>query len=76
MPTRRRNNPGLERLEGRLVLSGLLVQGAGPGQAPVVRVLDAATGRQEFQFTAYDARMRSGSGWPWATSTATASSIS
>jgi hypothetical protein len=42
------------------VLSGLLVEGAGPGQLPEVRLLDASTGREIGHFLAYDASMRSG----------------
>src|SRR5262249_52058410 len=50
----------VERLEGRALPSGLLVAGARPGQAPVVHVLDAATGAERFQFLAFPASYRGG----------------
>jgi FG-GAP repeat len=42
------------------VLSGFLVEGAGPDQAPEVRVFDATTGKALYHFLAYPDRMRSG----------------
>ncbi|WP_165234669.1 FG-GAP repeat domain-containing protein [Aquisphaera insulae] len=57
---RRRSDLAIEGLEDRRLLSSILVQGAGKGQAPVVRVLDAATGTQTLSFLAYDASMKSG----------------
>jgi hypothetical protein len=56
----RRSSPLLEQLESRLVLSGLLVEGAGPGKLPKVQVFDAATGKELYHFLAYGRRMRSG----------------
>ncbi|QEH38963.1 hypothetical protein OJF2_75750 [Aquisphaera giovannonii] len=50
----------IEPLEDRRLLSTILVEGAGRGQAPVVRVLDAATGEPSFSFLAYGRGMRAG----------------
>lgn len=52
--------PEIDRLETRVVLSGILVQGAGQGSAPEVRVFDSATGVETFHFLAYDASFRGG----------------
>ncbi len=51
---------GLERLEERRLLSGIVVQGAGPGAPPVVQVLDSDTGAEVLHFSAYGPAMRSG----------------
>ncbi|WP_406694170.1 VCBS repeat-containing protein [Singulisphaera sp. Ch08] len=66
LPTRRierracQRTPGLEMLETRNLLSGLLVGGAGAGGSPVVQVFDADTGAERFQFRAYNASMTAG----------------
>src|SRR5262249_23284897 len=52
--------PCLETLEGRALLSGLLVSGAGPGGAPNVTVFDADTGQEQFQFPAFGRGMSGG----------------
>lgn len=56
----RRRFPGLEPLEARNLLSGLLVGGAGAGGAPTVQVFDADTGAERYRFAAYSARMTAG----------------
>ncbi|SIO26732.1 Repeat domain-containing protein [Singulisphaera sp. GP187] len=56
----RPRTPGLEILEARNLLSGLLVGGAGAGGAPIVQVFDADTGTERFQFSAYNAKMTAG----------------
>src|SRR5262249_27055651 len=50
----------LSRLEDRVLPSGILVVGAGRGAPPEIRVYDAATGTELFQFLAYGARFRGG----------------
>ncbi len=50
--------PGLERLETRNLLSGLLVGGAGPGAAPDGPGFRRGYGGGAVQFSAYNARMR------------------
>jgi hypothetical protein len=47
-------------LEDRLLPSGILVIGAGPGAPPEVRVYDAATGAELFHFLAYNPHFRGG----------------
>jgi hypothetical protein len=49
-----------ESLELRLLLSGLIVQGAGAGSLPLVRVFDADTGAEQSHFLAYSHSMRGG----------------
>ncbi|AGA31201.1 FG-GAP repeat domain-containing protein [Singulisphaera acidiphila] len=56
----RQRAPGLEVLETRNLLSGLLVGGAGAGGVPIVQVFDADTGAERFQFPAYNAKMTAG----------------
>ncbi|WP_435021778.1 FG-GAP repeat domain-containing protein [Tundrisphaera sp. TA3] len=55
-----RRRPEVDRLETRVVLSGILVQGAGSGDAPEVRVFDSATGVETSRFLAYDEAFRGG----------------
>ena len=55
-----RRHWGVESLEGRQLLSGLIAQGSGPGAAPFVRVFDADTGAQQLKFLAYGPGMTSG----------------
>src|SRR5262245_60492047 len=50
----------VERLEGRSLLSGILVAGTGPGRAPTVEVFDALTGEEAFEFRAYSKDYRGG----------------
>ncbi len=47
-------------LEDRLLLSGILAVGAGPGAPPEVRVYDAGTGTELFHFLAYSPHFRGG----------------
>jgi hypothetical protein len=47
-------------LEHRLLLSGILVTGSGPGAPPEVRVYSAQTGAELFHFLAYDPQFRGG----------------
>jgi|GEM_PF-1805583 len=56
----RQRKPGLESLETRSLLSGILVSGAGAGGAPTVQVFDADTGAERYQFSAYGPRMTAG----------------
>ena len=47
-------------LEHRLLLSGILVTGSGPGAPPEVRVYSAQTGAELFHFLAYEPQFRGG----------------
>ena len=60
--TRRRRARRLEVifLEGRVLPSGILVIGAGPGALPEVQVYSASTGAELFHFLAYNPHFRGG----------------
>jgi hypothetical protein len=59
-PVRRAQLPDVIVFEDRLLPSGILAIGAGPGAPPEVRVYSAATGTELFHFLAYNRHFRGG----------------
>jgi RHS repeat-associated protein len=52
--------PAAPAASGAAALGPIIATGADPGSAPLVKVFDAATGAEKYQFLAYDASFRGG----------------